>query len=62
MPLAEAKQIAKLVGVTLNDVVMASTAGALRAYLRENDELPAKSMTAAVPISLREAGFGVWQA
>jgi len=56
VPLAEVKHIAKLTGVSLNDVVMATTAGALRAYLLDNNELPDKPLSAAVPVSLREAG------
>ncbi|MCF8211509.1 MAG: wax ester/triacylglycerol synthase family O-acyltransferase, partial [Rhodoferax sp.] len=35
VPLSEAKQIAKLLGVTLNDVVMATTAGGLRSYFKD---------------------------
>ena len=42
--------------MSVNDVVMATTAGALRQYLRELDDLPAQSLSAAVPISLREPG------
>ena len=53
VPLAEVKLIAKLLGVSLNDVVMATTAGALRTYLKENGDLPAKPLVAAVPVSLR---------
>ncbi len=56
VPLSEAKQIAKLLNVSLNDVVMATTAGALRAYLKDNNELPDKSLSAAVPVSLRQEG------
>jgi WS/DGAT/MGAT family acyltransferase len=56
VPLAEVKQIAKLLGVSLNDVVMATTAGGLRAYLKENKELPDKPLLAAVPVSLRAEG------
>jgi WS/DGAT/MGAT family acyltransferase len=56
VPLAEVKQIAKLLGVSLNDVVMATTAGGLRAFLKENNELPDKPLLAAVPVSLRAEG------
>lgn len=56
VPLAEVKQIAKLLGVSLNDVVMATTAGALRSFLKENNELPDKPLYAAVPVSLRAEG------
>ncbi len=58
MPLAEVKQIAKLLGVSLNDVVLATCAGALRHYFKDNNELPERSLSAAVPVSLREAGDG----
>jgi WS/DGAT/MGAT family acyltransferase len=56
VPLAEVKEIAKRAGVSLNDVVMGTVAGALRDYFVGHRELPAKSLSAAVPISLREAG------
>jgi diacylglycerol O-acyltransferase len=56
IPLAETKFIAKTFGVSLNDVVMGTTAGALRRYLREYDDLPEKPLVAAVPVSLRASG------
>ena len=56
VPLAEVKEIAKRTGVSLNDVVMGTVSGALREYFRAHRELPAKSLTAAVPVSLRAAG------
>ena len=56
VPLAEAKAIAKRFEVSLNDVVLACCAGALRKYLSEGDGLPKKPMTAAVPVSLRAQG------
>jgi len=40
----------------LNDVVLAVSSGVVRRYLKEQGALPAKSMTAAVPVSLREEG------
>ena len=54
--LAEVKEIAKRSGVSLNDVVMGTVAGALRGYFVGHNELPAKALSAAVPVSLRAAG------
>lgn len=48
-------------GATLNDIVLAICAGALRRLLAERDALPAQSLTAGVPVSLRphdDAGSG----
>jgi diacylglycerol O-acyltransferase / wax synthase len=56
VPLAEVKEIAKTAGVSLNDVVMATVSGGLRDYFLGHRELPAKSLSAAVPFSLRAAG------
>ena len=56
VPLAEVKEVAKRTGVSLNDVVMGTVAGALRDYFKGHRELPAKSLSAAVPVSLRAAG------
>lgn len=56
IPLAETKQIGKRYGVSLNDVVLATCGGALRRYLSEYNALPNQSLTAAVPVSLREQG------
>jgi diacylglycerol O-acyltransferase / wax synthase len=53
--LAETKMIAKTFGVSLNDVVMSTTAGALRRYLTDHNDLPKKSLIAGVPVSLRGA-------
>src|SRR5207244_4803236 len=54
--LSEAKAVARQAGGKLNDVVLAISSGVVRRYLLERGALPAKSMTAAVPISLREEG------
>jgi WS/DGAT/MGAT family acyltransferase len=54
--LSRAKALAKASGGKLNDVVLALSSGVVRRYLNERGALPNKSMTAAVPISLREEG------
>jgi len=51
--LARIKAVAKASDATLNDIVLAMCSGALRRYLIEEDGLPAESLTAMVPVSLR---------
>jgi WS/DGAT/MGAT family acyltransferase len=51
--LARLSGLAKTAGVSLNDVVLSICAGALRHYLLERSELPDKSLTAGVPVSVR---------
>ena len=41
-------------GTTINDVVLAICAGALRAYLLEHDTLPDEQMVAMAPVSVRD--------
>jgi WS/DGAT/MGAT family acyltransferase len=41
-------------GVTVNDVVLAMSSGALRAYLIEQNALPDDPLTAMVPVNLRK--------
>jgi WS/DGAT/MGAT family acyltransferase len=54
MPLAEVKAIGRAFGCTVNDVLMASAAGALRSYLLERGELiEGQSIRATVPVNLR---------
>lgn len=57
-PTAEVKEIARTFGVSFNDVVLGVVAGAMRNYLMASDELPAKSLSAAVPMSLRAEDDG----
>jgi len=54
--LDEVKLIAKTHGATLNDVVMAACAGALRRWLILHDSLPEAPLLAAVPFSTRDPG------
>ena len=51
--LSRFRNIAKSLGVTLNDVVLAICSGALRDYLIIHDSLPKKPLVAMVPASLR---------
>lgn len=51
--------LAKRAGVTMNDVALNICATALRKYLLERGELPDKSLTAGLPVSLRDdSGVG----
>lgn len=45
-------------GVTVNDIVLAMSAGALRAYLIEQDALPEAPLVAMVPVNLRKEDQG----
>jgi len=56
IPFAEVRYVAKANDVTINDVVLAICSGAVRRYLAEANALPAESLLAAVPVSIREAG------
>jgi WS/DGAT/MGAT family acyltransferase len=51
----------ELHGATLNDIVLAMSAGALRRYLLEMDALPEQGLVAAVPVSLRAKQIGATQ-
>ena len=52
--LAECRTIREHIdGVTINDIFMAATGGAIRKYLEGKGELPARSLNAMVPMSTR---------
>ena len=52
-PIDRLKKAGAASGATLNDMVLAMCAGALRRYLLAADELPDRPLVAAVPVSLR---------
>jgi diacylglycerol O-acyltransferase len=52
-PLDELKAVKNHFGCTVNDVVLAVCASALRRYLIEGDELPPEPLVAMVPLSVR---------
>lgn len=58
LSLSRVRGVGKQAGATVNDVVLALCAGALRRYLDAQRALPAKPLLAAVPVSLRAAGDG----
>jgi diacylglycerol O-acyltransferase len=54
LPLNEVKAIGRAFGCTVNDVLMASAAGALRSYMLERGELiDGSTIRATVPVNLR---------
>jgi WS/DGAT/MGAT family acyltransferase len=54
MPVARIKEIARVTGATINDVVLASIAGGLRAYLLARNQPAADvNVRAVVPVNLR---------
>jgi diacylglycerol O-acyltransferase len=54
LPLAEIKRVRNRVeGATINDVFLATVGGALNKYLGAKGELPDRTMTAQVPMTLR---------
>jgi diacylglycerol O-acyltransferase len=53
VPLDDVKAVKRAAGCTVNDVVMALSAGALRRWLLDHDTLPTSPLVAAVPVSVR---------
>ncbi len=47
------KALAAAAGCTLNDLVLATCGGALRRFLDDSGDLPEKSLTAGIPVSVR---------
>jgi diacylglycerol O-acyltransferase len=54
MPLPDVKAVGRAAGATVNDVLLATTAQAFRAYLTLIDALPDQPLVAAVPVSVRK--------
>ena len=52
-PMERLRAVAAAGHCTLNDVVLALCGGALRRFLDERDSLPAKPLTAGIPVSVR---------
>jgi len=53
LPLDDVKAVKRAFGATVNDVVMAICAAALRLWLIDHDELPEEPLLTAVPVSVR---------
>lgn len=51
--LSRVKELKKIMGTTVNDILLAICAGALRRYLKEKRKLPKRPLVAMVPISTR---------
>jgi diacylglycerol O-acyltransferase / wax synthase len=54
--LGDVKALRRHFDVRVNDVALALCSGALRTYLQDRGELPNRSLTAGIPVSLRAEG------
>ncbi|HVW40825.1 MAG TPA: wax ester/triacylglycerol synthase family O-acyltransferase [Amycolatopsis sp.] len=54
VPLDAVKRVKNVFNVTVNDVVLALCAGALRRYLEARGELPGEPLVATVPVSVQD--------
>src|SRR5260370_990151 len=52
LPLEEVRRVKEAAGVTVNDVVLAVVADALRSYLEARGELPGRPLVASVPVGM----------
>lgn len=53
LPLVDLKRVAKSFGVSLNDVALTVSAGALRRYLADHGGIPERPLVVCIPISVR---------
>jgi len=56
LPLQEAKSVAKQLGGSINDMVLALSATAIREYLLLHEDLPDEPLCTAIPVSADEPG------
>jgi len=56
LALADVKRVARAAGCSINDVLFAVAAAALRKYLQDGNELPPESLVALMPVSTRAPG------
>ncbi|QLY31700.1 WS/DGAT/MGAT family O-acyltransferase [Nocardia huaxiensis] len=54
-PIERINAVRRATGATVNDVVLAMSGAALRAYLEDHDALPAEPLIAMVPVNIRSA-------
>ncbi|HMC09044.1 MAG TPA: wax ester/triacylglycerol synthase family O-acyltransferase [Actinomycetota bacterium] len=52
LPLEDVKLVKDVAGATVNDVALAIVGGALRAYLEDRNDLPARPLVASVPVGI----------